>query len=248
MNSLILKIATVPCVEAGRSIYQLGDLSDDGVTKAMMHLQHQKNGTDFLPLNQHKIIAISIVSSDADSVGVQILGDETASEAALLRLLAEQLELKPDVVCWNGSEFDLPVIGYRFLKHGITCPAFWQRDMPGEHSLQTLDLMHELSGYNLAAATSLSEMAKVLGLSGDMGLQSIDVLVHYQSDKLAIIRQSCEIDALNTYLIYLRFLKTSGEISEADYLDLNARLRRQVMASTLSHLRQFATASWGEQQ
>ncbi|PID46890.1 MAG: 3'-5' exonuclease [Proteobacteria bacterium] len=246
MNLLILKIAAVPCAEAGRAIYQLGDLSDDGVSKAMMHLQHQKNGTERLPLNQYQIVAISAVSIEDDSVGVQILGDEQSTEAELLVQLAELLELVPDLVSWNGDEFDLPIIGYRLLKYGIACPAFWKRDSLQEDSIQSLDLMYELSGYSDTAMPSLSDMAKILGLSGEMGLQSIDVLAQYQANNLTIIRQACEVDALNTYLIYLKFLRTSGDLSEADYNALNSQLRRQMVASTLTHLRQFAAVSWVE--
>ena len=128
MSTLILKICTVPSAAAGRAIYKLGDLSDDGVYKAMMHLQHQKNGTEFLPLNQHQIIAMSLVVIDGDKVSSQVIGDENTSEAEMLLSLAKHLESADNLVSWSGSDFDLPVIGYRLLKHGIPCPAFWDKD------------------------------------------------------------------------------------------------------------------------
>lgn len=248
MSTLILNVCTVPSVDAGRAIYKLGDLSDDGAYKAMMHLQHQKNGTEFLPLNQHQIIAISVVTVDGDTVSSQTLGDENTSETELLAQLAELLGTVPDIVCWNGSEFDLPVIGYRLLKFGIPCPAFWDRDSFEESSSQTIDLMHALSGYSPAAAATLSEMVEVLDLAGDTGLQSLDVLEQYQAKNLQGIRQACEVDALNTYLIYLKYQKTRGDLSAADYDVLNTQLRQKMVASELPHLTQFAAASWAEKQ
>ena len=248
MSTLILKIATVPCLDAGRAIYKLGDLSGDGIYKAMMHLQHQKNGTEFLPLNQHKIVSISVVTLDGKCIASQTLGDESSEESDLLNQLAEYLASADDVVCWNGAEFDLSVIGYRFLKYGIACAAFWNRDSFEESSVQTLDLIDVLSGYTPSAVESLSEMAQVLGLAGDIGLQSLDVLEQYQQGNLQAIRQACEVDALNTYLIYLKFQKTRADIPAADYDTLNLQLKQQMAASDLPHHKQFATASWAEKQ
>lgn len=248
MSTLILKICTVPSIDAGRAIYNLDELSDDGIYKAMMHLQHQKNGTEFLPLNQHQIVAVSVVTIDGDTVSTQILGDESASESELLMQLAECMKSAQDIVCWNGGEFDLPVIGYRFLKHGIACPEFWDRDSFEENSVQTLDLMHVLSGYSPTATASLSEMAQVLDLAGDMGLKSLDVLEQYQEGKLQVVRQACEIDALNTYLIYLKLQKTRADLSATEYDTLNLNLKQQMLASDLPHHKQFAAANWAEKQ
>lgn len=248
MNALVLKVCTVPCTEAGRAIYRLGDLSDDGVYKAMMHLQHQKNGTESLPLNQQKIVAIAAVLVSGDAVQTTILGDENSTEVDLLVQLSEILARSPTLVSWNGGELDLPVIGYRLLKHGIACSTFWERDSFEESCLQTLDLMDVLSAYNNTVGVSLSEMAEVLGLAGDMGLQSMDVLAQYQEGNLVGIRQACEIDALNTYLIYLKYLRTRGDLSEIAYSSQSTQLQRQVIQSTLSHLKQFAAACWAEQQ
>ena len=248
MSTLILKICTVPSTEAGRAIYKLGDLSGDGVYKAMMHLQHQKNGTEFLPLNQHQIIAMSLVVIDGDKVSSQVVGDEKTSEAEMLLLLAKHLESADNLVCWGGSDFDLPVIGYRLLKHGIACPAFWDRDSFEEGSVETLNLLDVLSGFSVAAEASFDEMVQVLDLADGMGLNSLDVLELYQEGNLQAIRQACDIDASNTYLIYLKYQKTRGGVTKTEYDRLSEQFKQQLTASAQPHLKQFAAASWAVQQ
>ncbi len=32
----------------------------------------------------------------------------------------------PDLVSWNGGGFDLPVLHYRALRHGIAAPRYWE--------------------------------------------------------------------------------------------------------------------------
>lgn len=248
MSTLILKICTVPSIEAGRAIYKLGDLPEEGVYKAMMHLQHQKNGTEFLPLNQHRIIAISVVVVDGDKVSSHVLGDENSTESEMLISLAKYLESADNLVCWSGSDFELPVIGYRFLKHGIASPAFWERDSFEEGSVETLNLLDVLSGFSVAAEASFDEVVQVLELADELGLDALDVLELFQEGKLQTIRQACEIDALNTYLIYLKYQKTRGGVTKSEYDRLSEQFKQQLTASNKSHLQQFAAANRAVQQ
>ena len=60
MNTLVFDIETIPDIEGGRKLYDLGDLDVDGVAKAMFHLRFQKNGTEFLAHHLQRIVAISV--------------------------------------------------------------------------------------------------------------------------------------------------------------------------------------------
>ena len=59
MNTLVFDIETIPDVEFGRQLYGLDGLSDAAVARAMQSHAQQKSGSDFLPLLQHRIVAIS---------------------------------------------------------------------------------------------------------------------------------------------------------------------------------------------
>ena len=109
------------------------------------------------------------------------LGDAEASEAELVRRFFDGIEkFTPTLVSWNGGQFDLPVLHYRALLHGIAAPRYWDTgDVDREfrwnnylsrfHERHT-DLMDVLAGYQVRATASLDDIALLLGLPGKMGM------------------------------------------------------------------------------
>ncbi|MEZ5449653.1 MAG: hypothetical protein R3E89_11930 [Thiolinea sp.] len=87
MNTLVFDIETIPDIEGGRRIYELGDeLDADGVAKAMFHLRFQKAGTEFLPHHLHLLSPfLSPFAAVAMISKVWSLGDEDADEAELIQ-------------------------------------------------------------------------------------------------------------------------------------------------------------------
>lgn len=127
MNVLVFDVETVPDTDTGQRLYGLEGLNDEDIARAMMHLRQQKTGNEFLALHLHRIVAISIVLRNGANVKVWSLGDIEASEAELLKRFYDGLErFNPTLVSWNGSGFDLPVIHYRSLLHGISAPRYWE--------------------------------------------------------------------------------------------------------------------------
>jgi predicted PolB exonuclease-like 3'-5' exonuclease len=58
VNTLVFDIETIPDVELGRRLHGVDDLDDDSVAKIMFFKQRQARQTDFLPLPQHRVVAI----------------------------------------------------------------------------------------------------------------------------------------------------------------------------------------------
>ena len=125
MNHLVFDIETIPDVEFGRR--QLGlpaALPDAEVAKAMFALRRAKSGTDFLPIEQHRVVAIACALRRGDSLKVWSLGDPHSDERELIERFFEGIErYTPDLVSWNGGGFDLPVLHYRCLRHGLRPPV-----------------------------------------------------------------------------------------------------------------------------
>ncbi|HWW81440.1 MAG TPA: hypothetical protein VNY82_17710, partial [Steroidobacteraceae bacterium] len=61
MNCLVFDIETIPDIALGRRLHDLGDLPDEQVAKAMFALRRQSTGSEFLPNEQQRIVAISCV-------------------------------------------------------------------------------------------------------------------------------------------------------------------------------------------
>ena len=259
MNVLVFDIETIPDIESGKKIFDLEGLDDGSTIKAMRHLRQQKTGTDFMPLYLHKIVAISVVyrgmGNDMEhEVSVRSLGELGSSESELLTLFINQIdERTPTLVSWNGSGFDLPVIHYRMLKKNISAPSYWEKGdnnssfqydnyLSCYHERHT-DLMDALASYNRGANAPLDHMATMLGFPGKMGMDGSQVWDEFQSGNLKGIRDYCETDVLNTYLVYLRYQFMRGEINEGELEKEYNLLRNVLNNSGKQHLQQFSN-SW----
>jgi predicted PolB exonuclease-like 3'-5' exonuclease len=229
MNLFVFDIETVPDVAAGRRLYDLEGLDDRDVAEVMFYRRRQESGgTDFLRHHLHRIVAISVVLRSADRLMVWSLGEPDSPEGELIRRFYDGIDrFSPTLVSWNGSGFDLPVIHYRSLLHGVPAPRYWEtgdedRDFRWNNYLNRYherhtDLMDVLSGYQTRAVVRLDEMATLLGFPGKMGMSGALVWESFQKGEVAGIRNYCETDVLNTYLVYLRFELIRGRISPQRY-------------------------------
>jgi predicted PolB exonuclease-like 3'-5' exonuclease len=228
MNTLVFDIETVPDVELGRRLYDLADLSDADVAKAMAAKQKQARQTDFLPPPQQRVVAISVLLRSRDGLKLSSLGDAQSPERELVQRFFDGLErYTPTLVSWNGSGFDLPVLAYRALRHGVDAHRYWDvgegdrefrfNNYLSRYHWRHIDLMDVLSGYGASGRSSLEVVAQLIGLPGKLGVGGANVWAAYQRGELGAIRDYCEIDVLNTYLIYLRFQLTRGELDPVGY-------------------------------
>jgi hypothetical protein len=256
MNTLVFDIETVPDVDFGRRLYDLGALPDAQVAKAMFALRRQDRGGDFLPLEQQRVVAISCALRKGDGFTLWSVGEAAASEGELVQRFFDGIaKFTPDLVSWNGSGFDLPVLNYRALLWGVQAPRFWETgegetEFRYNNYLQRFhwrhtDLMDVLSGFSPRNRVSLANMACLLKLPGKLGFGGDQVWEAYQRGDLVGIRRYCETDVLNTYLIYLRFEQLRGRLPGAGYREETERVRAFLRASSEPHHAQFL-AAWTE--
>ncbi len=224
INSLVFDIETIPDVDSGRRIYEIDDaISDSDVAEIMFTKRREQSGNEFLALPFHRVIAISAVLRSGDQFNVWSLGTLDSDEKEIIRRFYDGIErFSPILVSWNGSGFDLPVLHYRSMLHGISAPRYWDTgDNDREfkwnnylnryHSRHT-DLMDVLAAYQQRAVTRLDVMATLLGFPGKMGMSGANVWDYFQAEKLKEIRDYCETDVLNTYLVYLRWRMIAGQL------------------------------------
>ena len=253
MHCFSFDIETIPDIEFGRKYFELGDLADDKVATAMTFKRQQETGSEFLPLHQHRVVAISVALRTGDSFRVWSLGDEDSDEADLVGRFFDGIEkYSPDLVSWNGSGFDLPVLHYRALRHGIQAPRYWEmgetdRDFKWNNYLSRfhwrhVDLMDVLAGFQHRGRASLDQMAVLLGYPGKLGMSGAKVWDTYLEGGIRDIRNYCETDVLNTWLVYLRFEHMRGSLDDkalARELDL---VRDTLKGMQASHLDEFLAA------
>jgi len=253
VNTLVFDIETVPDVAFGRRLYDLGELPDEQVAKAMFARRRQGSGGEFLPLEQQRVVAISCALRKGDSFALWSVGEPGSSEGELVQRFFDGIaKLSPDLVSWNGAGFDLPVLNCRALLWGVQAGRFWEtgeadtefryNNYLQRYHWRHTDLMDVLSGFMPRNRVSLANMALLLKLPGKLGFSGDQVWDAYQRGDLPGIRRYCETDVLNTYLIYLRFERLRGRLTVAAHDAEVARLRDWLAASAEPHLRQFLAA------
>lgn len=253
MHCFSFDIETVPDVEFGRRMWNLDELSDENVGRAMMFMRQQQTGSEFLPLHQHRVVAISVALRTGDSFRVWSLGDENSDEEEIVRRFFDGIErYAPDLVSWNGSGFDLPVLHYRALKHGIQAPRYWEvgdsdreykwNNYLGRFHWRHVDLMDVLAGYQHRGRASLDQMAVMLGFPGKLGMSGDKVWDCWLGGGIREIRNYCETDVLNTWLIYLRFEFMRGNLDAAGIEREYSLMRDALAAMGQPHLDEFLSA------
>jgi len=253
MNTLVFDIETVPDVALGRRLHGLDGLADEQVAEAMFALRRQASGSDFLPHEQQRVVAISCVFRTREGLKCWSLGDLSASEGEIIERFFEGIEkFSPSLVSWNGAGFDLPVLHYRGLLAGVQAPRYWET---GEHDTtfrhnnylgrfhwRHMDLMDVLSGFQIRGRVSLANTACLLGLPGKMGFSGDQVWDAYRAGNLVGIRRYCETDVLNTYLIYLRFELMRGHLTRERHAEEIERVKVLLRAGKEPHFAEFLQA------
>jgi len=256
MHCFSFDIETIPDVDFGRRFMDLDGLSDEDVATAMMFKRHQATGSDFLPLHQHRVVAISVTFRTADTFRVWTLGDEASEEKEIVARFFDGIErYSPELVSWNGGGFDLPVLHYRALKHGIRAPRYWElgdndREFKWNNYLSRyhwrhVDLMDVLANFNNRAFAKLDEIAVMLGFPGKLGMSGDKVWDTWLAGGIRQIRDYCETDVLNTWLVYLRFEYLRGHLDDKQLAREFALVRSTLRELDQPHLNEFLEA-WPE--
>ncbi|MEK7737728.1 MAG: 3'-5' exonuclease [Pseudomonadota bacterium] len=253
--TLVFDIESIPDVAGLRTLHELdAALSDAEVAEFAFQKQRAKSGNDFLPLHLQRIVVISYVLRDSEKFQVRSLAEPESSEAQIIQRFFDGIEkFTPQLVSWNGGGFDLPVLHYRGLNHGVAAPRYWEmgegdyrdsRDFKwnnyiSRYHARHLDLMDLLALYQPRAAAPLDQLAKLMGLPGKQGMAGDAVWDAWLDGKVDEIRDYCETDVVNTYLVYLRFQKMRGILSAAEHDAEIAFVRDQLTALGKPHWRAF---------
>lgn len=180
----------------------------------------------FAPLYAHRVIAIGWVWLDLDVgqaalKGMGCVGTSTFKddEAALLTGWNEFVKREqPTVVSFCGRTFDVPVLGLRALRHGIS-QSWADESYRKRYSDHHVDLFDVLTEYGALPRTgySLGTLSTIFGLPDKGELVGGSVGGMYQRGEIAKIESYCASDAARTAFLLLRYRLMRGWISVEQY-------------------------------
>ncbi|MFY9261762.1 MAG: 3'-5' exonuclease [Gallionella sp.] len=249
---LTFDIQTIPDIAGLRILHGVdAGVSDVEVAEMAFQISRQNTGGDVVPPHLQRVVAISCVLRLGKHLKVWSLGEVGEGEGSLIQRFFDGIEkYTPQLVSWNGGDFDLPVLHYRGLIHGIVCPRYWDRGerdrnfqqnnyLNREHA-RHLDLMALLA--RQSAHASRDDLAKLIGLPAQFGKAGGSVWDTYQNGQLVDIRHDCEIKVMNTYLMFTRFQMMRGMLSLDAYQQECELVRTELQKLNQAHFNIYLTA------
>ena len=251
MSVLVFNIKTIADIDSGRRLHDIHDLSDKDVANVMLHKHRQEFGHECLPTHLQKVIAISVALRTREDLSVITLGDENATEKEILEVFFSLIDLyTPNLVSWNGVGFDLPVLHYRALVHGVTAMRYWEcgdqdpyfkpNNYLNRSHARHIDLLDSLAGFEKDAQAPFDEITTMLGFPDPARkIAKANVLDEYLAGNINAICNNSEFDVINLYLVYLRFEMMRGNIDKEEYQYERGVVRHCLQADNKPHLVRF---------
>jgi 3'-5' exonuclease len=159
-----------------------------------------------------------------DALGAPHIGER--SEKELITSCVERVaDLTQQLVTFNGSSFDLPVLRYRAMTHSIAALGLSARPYFNRYTDDAIDLCDVLSSFAPHTKASLNELSKIMGLPGKPeDIDGGEVEKYFQEGRIREIADYCESDVLNTYRVWLRYELFRGRLSNAAFKASEASL------------------------
>ena len=261
----VFDIETIPDTDAVPGLVGVDDENIEERRRALSqyHLDATGGKNDFPRQPFHRVVAISYLTAEIDRDGDKEnyslkelrSGRFDADEAELVHGFYQWIDkTRPRLVSYNGRGFDLPVLRHRAMKYGIEAATFHDTSNKWENYTTRFaqdwhcDLQEALTDFGAASrALKLNEVCAVLGLPGKFGVDGADVAPMFDAGRVSEIRDYCETDVLNTYLVYLRYQLTRGIITReshnASVEDVMSMIESE--KTERSHLGDFMQA-WGK--
>lgn len=151
--------------------------------------------------------------------------DENVVEAELIeRFLSAVGKHRPQLVGYNSAESDMQVLIQRGMINEVAAGDFCRRpqdkwDKTNDYFARWDNECHVdlLKFFSYKEAPRLDEFAKVCGFPGKIDVKGDQVTDLWLDRNVTKIVEYNQIDTLNTYLVWLRFVYFSGLIKEEDY-------------------------------
>ncbi len=226
---IVWDLETIPDISGFAAANDLFDKDPAEVREAM--------GEKFPKHIYHEIVCIGalIARHESDQWVVEALGAPHVgdrSEEELIAAFVDRIaDLCPQLITFNGSSFDLPVLRYRAMVHKISASGLSVRPYFHRYTDDAIDLCDVLSSFAPGAKASLHELCRVMGLPGKPNdIHGGQVEEYFRDGRIKEIADYCESDVVNTYRVWLRHELFCGRLTKAAYEASEINLREFITA------------------
>jgi 3'-5' exonuclease len=242
-RAVVFDLETVPDLAAGRELLSVDAATSDKQVRRMLGERYTRPGEDpdkaFIKVPLQRIVCIGAIYAQRTDQGPWIVVRSGVGhigvrpERELIERFVDSLNEtpSPQLVGFNSSSFDLPVLRYRAFAlaipaqtiHGSNGKDYWYR-----YGKDHIDICDIISGFGASARPSLAELAALSGIPAKIGgMEGSQVEPMAAAGQFEELAAYCETDIFVTYLLFLRLSLVTGGIDLDCY------------ASSLDHLRQY---------
>lgn len=221
----VFDVETIPDFEFVRRVVTEPE-DDDEELLLQAGEELARNQTGFLPPMYHKMISwvgLWIENTGAPKQKVSWHGKD---EEEGLKMLFDALSTYKDfgLVHHNGRGFDLPLLTYRAMKHGLQMPHRLNHyDIRYRYSNHNVDLLDEFSNYGASSWPKLKHLGHLINIPFKQTGEGNEVLEMFNRNELAEIEHYCYEDVMATYIVWLHLKYTVGDISKEIFDNLQGR-------------------------
>jgi len=221
----VFDIESVPDFDFVRNVLDKPDLDEDALLElAGEELARNKSG--FLPPMFHRMVSWVGLWIDNTGEPKNKISWSGTDEKQGLEKLIQSLSMYKDfgLIHHNGRGFDLPLLTYRSLKHGLQLPRrLCHHDIRYRFSQHNIDLVDEFSNYGASSWPKLKHLGMLVGIPFKTTGEGNAVLQMFRDERLDAIEHYCYEDVIATYLIWLFMKFNNGEMNELAFFQLRDR-------------------------
>lgn len=221
----IFDLETIPDFDFVREVLHDHESDEDHLLEiASEKLARNKSG--FLPPMYHRVVSwvgLWIENTGQPRQQVSWSGeDEKDGLDKIFRAIGTYKDF--GLIHHNGKGFDIPVLLYRAMKHGLQMPVRMNDyDIRYRYSKYNVDLVDEFSNYGASSWPKLAHLGQLIGIPFKQTGEGNIVLDMYREGKLADIEHYCQEDVMATYVVWLYEQFTIGAIPKEQFENLRDR-------------------------
>jgi len=144
------------------------------------------------------------------------LDSDRSSENKLLEKFHSTMSMYqyPVLVTWGGRGFDVPLLGYRSMRYGLSMGWYYgsSRGRSKFSFERCWDLCDDLSDFDNRCKFSLQSACLLNNLPGKPDVDGSQVESLYKNGELKKISGYCLTDVIQTACLMIRTLKLKGEL------------------------------------
>jgi len=199
----------------------------------------------FAPHYAHRVVAIGwtwleLDNGAAELKGMGCVGTSTFKddEAALISAWNDFVRREgPTIVTYNGRAFDVPVLGLRALRHGVS-QAWADKDYRYRYGERHLDVFEHVTEYGLVPRTgfSLDVLSQLIGLPAKGETNGASISAMFAKGDIAKLEAYCASDSVKTAFLLLRYFLMRGRVSKDQYVVMARMLLEACAAQGLGSI------------